>query len=127
MVVTWQERLKILPRLDNMDSLGLPGWITGYNGKPALLTKSGAIYRGDDYLEIDIDAGASYAYLAQWMLYKAYWVLPHLVFDMGFILEGRAADELPEQVLCCYRLNKVPWFDMQEDPNYHGDRLFFGI
>ena len=38
-----------------MDSLGLPGWITGYNGKPALLTKSGAIFRGDDYIEISFN------------------------------------------------------------------------
>ena len=50
-----KERLKLLPRLDNMDKLGLPGWITGYNGKPALVTKSGALYKGEDYLEIDMN------------------------------------------------------------------------
>ena len=50
-----KERLKLLPRLDNMSSLGLPSWIAGYNGKPALITKSGALYRGDDYLEIGMN------------------------------------------------------------------------
>ena len=37
-----KERLKLTPRIDNMSSLGIPGWIAGYNGKPALITKSGA-------------------------------------------------------------------------------------
>lgn len=50
-----KERLKLLPWLDNMDTLGLPGWIAGYNGKPALITKSGAMFRGDDYLEISMN------------------------------------------------------------------------
>ena len=37
------------------EGLGLPGWIQGYNGKPALITKSGSIYRGDDYIEIGMN------------------------------------------------------------------------
>ena len=38
-----------------MRDLGLGRFIEGYNGKPALITKSGSIYRGDDYLEMDMN------------------------------------------------------------------------
>lgn len=46
-----KERLKLLPKADNMKALNL-NWISGYNGKPALLTKSGSVFRGDDYIEV---------------------------------------------------------------------------
>ena len=46
-----KERMKLTPRIDNMKKLGL-GWVSGYNGKPALITKSGSVYRGDDYMEV---------------------------------------------------------------------------
>ena len=49
-----KERVKLVPRVDNMKQMGL-GWIERYNGKPALITKSGSVYRGDDYIEVRMD------------------------------------------------------------------------
>lgn len=43
-----------------LQSLGL-GWVSGYNGKPALITKSGSVYRGDDYIEICTGEASDFA------------------------------------------------------------------
>ena len=43
--------------MENLKDLGSAmGFASKYNGKPALITKSGSVYRGDDYLEVRIRA-----------------------------------------------------------------------
>ena len=47
-----KERWKLLAKINNMKQLGLGSFFEKYNGKPALITKSGSVYRGHDYLEV---------------------------------------------------------------------------
>jgi len=101
-----KERLKVLPKLDNMNSLGLPGWLTGYNGKPALVTKSGSIYRGDDYLELGMNTFRFGFLTKKGMNY----LLPRFAefdFHAAMTVEGRDDSELPEQTLCATRIRGV--------------------
>ena len=49
-----KERLKLVANVENMNSLGL-GPLKQYNGEPAVLTKSGSVHRGDDYIEIGMN------------------------------------------------------------------------
>lgn len=98
-----KERLKLLPKIDNIDSLGLPRWITSYNGKPALSTKSGSIYRGDDYIEVCMNT-FRFMFLTKTGIH--YLINRSREFDLhaAFTLEGRDDDELPERTLLAARI-----------------------
>jgi len=112
-----KERLKLLPRIDNIASLGIPGWIAGYNGKPALITKSGSLYRGDDYLEASVNT-FRFAFLTKKGIN---YLLPRLSdfhLHAAFTLEGRDNNELPERTLCAARLRGL---DFRAIPD--GDQL----
>ena len=148
-----KERLKLLPKLENMASLGLPGWIQvrrcapcrersapdrlpsphaphprvvariaiargrarqGYNGKPALLTKSGAMFRGDDYLEIDFNT-FRFGFLTKKGIH---YLTPRFVeydFHAALTVEGRADAELPEQTLLACRLRGLDLVKLAKD------------
>lgn len=100
-----KEQLKLLPKVDNMKSLGL-SVVEKYNGKPALLTKSGSIHRGDDYIEIGMNT-----FRFGYMTKKGVNTIFHKIKDMDFhaalTIEGRKDEELPEQVLCAVRLKNL--------------------
>jgi hypothetical protein len=100
-----KERLKLLPKVDNMKSLGL-SVVEKYNGKPALLTKSGSIHRGDDYIELGMNT-FRFGYITK----KGVSTIFHKIKDMDFhaaiTLEGRKDEELPEQVLCAVRIKNM--------------------
>ena len=101
-----KERLKILPLIENAKAAGLPSWLEGYNGKPALITKSGAVLRGDDYLLLTINLFRFGLMTKKGMHY----LLPRLnEFDLhcGLTLEGREDDELDECVLCAARVSST--------------------
>ena len=98
-----KERMKLLPRVDNMKSLGL-GWVSGYNGKPALITKSGAVYKGDDYVEICMNT-MRFAYLTKKGVNSLMSRIPDFQLHAAVTIEGREDDELPEQVLAAVRIN----------------------
>lgn len=98
-----KERLKLLPQLDNIDDLGLPGWITGYNGKPALIQKSGVINRGDDYLEIGINL-FRFGFLTKKGMHFLLPRFSEFDFHAALTLEGREDSELPERTLLAGRV-----------------------
>lgn len=47
-------RFKVIATVKNMEQLDLPGFISNYNSKPVLITKSGSLCKGDGYCEMDI-------------------------------------------------------------------------
>ena len=73
---------------------------------PALLTKSGSIHRGDDYIEIGMNT-----FRFGYMTKKGVNTIFHKIKDMDFhaalTIEGRKDEELPEQVLCAVRLKNL--------------------
>jgi len=90
--------------------------IVGKN--PALIGRklTTTFHKGEDYLEICIDVGSSSA--AAVILGACKGAAKSLVIDMGFTIEGRKEDELPERLLACMRLNNfdLPRLDSKDDP-----------
>ena len=109
--------LKLIGYGRNFDEVGAPSFVKSYNGKPVLLAAGGLgggrlgigqVFRGPNYLEVDIDVGAHFTYLVQKGIC---WVLSYcdrLVSDIGFVIEGRCEEDLPECMLGCATLNKMP-------------------
>jgi len=112
-----KERMKLLPRVDNMKSLGL-GWVSSYNGKPALITKSGSIYKGDDYMEICMNT-MRFAYLTKKGVHSLLGRIPDFQLHAAITIEGREDEELPEQVVAAVRITGLDLlklaFELEEE------------
>eukprot|EP00956_Cyclotella_meneghiniana_P034103 scaffold101568_cov36-Cyclotella_meneghiniana.AAC.2 len=101
-------RFKCMGMIEDIDSTGVPKFIQGYNGKPALVTKSGGFKRNANYIEFTIDVGM-WAFPARKGLHALAPRFPDFVLNIGFTIEGRSDDELPEALLAgCRILNLDP-------------------
>jgi len=101
-----KERIKVIPVVENAKTAGLPSWLEGYNGKPALITKSGSVYRGNDYMEICMNTFRFGVFARKGLHY----LIPRLAdFQMhcALVLEGRDDSELNEGVLCAARVQGI--------------------
>jgi len=98
-----KERVKVIPIVENVKTAGLPSWLESYNGKPALITKSGAVFHGDDYIEICMNTFRFGLFARKGLNY----LLPRFAefqLHCAVTLEGREDHELDECVLCAARL-----------------------
>ena len=85
--------------MENLKDLGSAmGFASKYNGKPALITKSGTIAQGDDYLEIGINT-FRFAFLTKKGIKMALPRTAEMVLQAGLTIEGRDDEELPEQMI----------------------------
>lgn len=92
-------RFKCMGMIEDVESSGVPQFIAGYNGKPALVTKSGTFTRhGGRYIEFTINVDR-WGYLARKGLCALTPSFPNFVLNIGFTIEGRGDDELPEALL----------------------------
>eukprot|EP00937_MAST-01D_sp_MAST-1D-sp2_P005265 g5265.t1 len=83
----------------NSKALGVPSMLEGYNGKPVLI-KNGVFYKGPNYVEFDINIH-TWNMLTRKTLKSFQRKLRETVVKVGFVIEGTADDELPEQLLAC--------------------------
>ena len=92
-------RFKCMGMIEDVESAGVPQVVQGYNGKPALVTKSGTFARhGGRYIEFTINVDR-WCYLARKGLCALTPSFPNFVLNIGFTIEGRGDDELPEALL----------------------------
>ena len=92
-------RFKCMGMIEDVESSGVPQFVQGYNGKPALVTKSGTFARhGGRYIEFTINVDR-WCYLARKGLCALTPSFPNFVLNIGFTIEGRGDDELPEALL----------------------------
>mmetsp|Transcript_53442 Transcript_53442/g.64425 ORF Transcript_53442/g.64425 Transcript_53442/m.64425 type:complete len:655 (+) Transcript_53442:111-2075(+) len=113
----FRSRMKAMCVLDDIDSLGLPSFVTGYNGKPTLISKSGTFTRHPTHCEMSINVHM-FAYLARKGLYSLQQKFPEFILNVGFTIEGRDDDELPETILGGCRMIQLNL----EKTKYHGDQ-----
>ena len=115
-------RFKVIVLCSNLEEFGLPSFITMYNGKPVLIRSTGTGYRTENYIEMDINVHkfGSLCRKALEILInnfdKVRYILlikglnistqcinfsfcKQMVIDVGYCLEGRDDDELPEMLL----------------------------
>ena len=74
-----------------------------YNGKPALITKSGSIHKGPDYVETAINT-FRFAYLTKKGVTSIMHRIPEFDLHAAITMEGREDAELPEQTLAAIRI-----------------------
>ena len=98
----WKGRLKLIMFAENPVEVGMPKMLTGYNGKPILLTKSTELFAEKNYFEISTNfAKFCYLFRQAWSSYG----IPALKtsdVSVGLTIEGRDNSELPEQILGCF-------------------------
>lgn len=89
----------------NIDEMGLPSMITGYNAKPVLIRRTGSIFRGPNYLEVDVHVH-KFANLAKQSIHAISSRCGQMYMQIGFVVEGRTDEELPETLFACVGINK---------------------
>ena len=104
------DRFKVIVRVMNYSHTQLPYAIhpivKNYNARPFLARTSSTFYHEPGrYFAVDIDAHV-FGKLARRSLGYMKGVMETVIFDGGFVIEGRENDELPERVLCCARISK---------------------
>ena len=109
---------------------GVPRLVQKWNGKPVLMADKGrprpgisAFSRGDDYVEFNIDVGLSFSYMARGAIYLVQDKLVAMDAVIGFTIEGKAEDELPEQMLGAVSINRVDWRARLEDADADAARV----
>ena len=75
-----------------------PSFVTAYNGKPVLIRSTGLVTKGVNYIEIDINVH-NFGTLARKGMEVMFENFSEMVIDLGFTIEGRLDEELPEALL----------------------------
>jgi Protein ENHANCED DISEASE RESISTANCE 2, C-terminal len=100
----FQKRFKMVPNCPNAKEVGLPSWIAKYNGKPFLIKRPGQTgfflpHPELSCIEFDISLHV-FPYLAkQGICYMKDTLFKKILASVGFVIEGRSDDELPECVI----------------------------
>eukprot|EP01038_Epipyxis_sp_PR26KG_P004812 gene4812-6741_t len=93
----WDGRFKLSIRCENIEKFNLPSFISSYNAKPIIIRNTGTMIRSSDgsYMEMDINVHrfGSVPKKALEVLFNRF---DQMVISMGFCIESREENEMPE-------------------------------
>ena len=100
----FQARFKVIVLGQNLKEIGVPMWISKYNGKPFLIKRAGTtgfVYKHEHASAIEFDISFyHFPYLfKQGTAFLKESFFKKVVATFGFVIEGRDDDELPECVI----------------------------
>lgn len=95
---SFRGRFKAMGSVEDIEKTSIPSFIQGYNGKPALVTKSGTFTRHSNYIEMAVNVHG-WSYMARKGLYTLMPMFSKFILDIGFTIEARKDHELPEVLL----------------------------
>mmetsp|Transcript_36547 Transcript_36547/g.66976 ORF Transcript_36547/g.66976 Transcript_36547/m.66976 type:complete len:416 (-) Transcript_36547:84-1331(-) len=112
---------KAIGMVDNIDNLDVPTFVKQYNGKPALITKSSAVYSGDiptlpgkKYMEVDFDT-RKWSMLARTSMKTFKDRTKDLTLRMAYLVEAEKDSDMPEQIMGSAIIN---FLDAERDAKY---------
>lgn len=96
---------KVVGRIEDLDKYEVPESFRRFNNKPVLLTATATVlnHRLPEVLEIDYDV-RQWVYPARTALVNYHHRAREAELNIGYLIEGKTDDELPEQILGCFRL-----------------------
>ena len=107
----FQARFKLTPKINNLSELGFPNWIKRHV-RPVLIKRSGVTGCFHRYPElnavefhVNLHPFPNLFKRAMSFLRRSYF--PSIVGCLGFVIEGRCDDELPEVVIGLAQLSNV--------------------
>lgn len=100
----FQSRFKVVPNAHNLKEIGMPAWISKYNGKPFLIKRpdvTGFLHMHPELSAVEFDITLHpFPYLAkQGICFMKDSYFKKVLVTFGFVIEGRSDDELPECVI----------------------------
>eukprot|EP00931_Biecheleriopsis_adriatica_P123998 TRINITY_DN99077_c0_g1_i1.p1 TRINITY_DN99077_c0_g1~~TRINITY_DN99077_c0_g1_i1.p1 ORF type:complete len:426 (-),score=54.91 TRINITY_DN99077_c0_g1_i1:57-1301(-) len=100
--------LKVVARVEDLDKHEVPESFKRFNNKPVLLTKSSVVCGGrlPEVMEIDFDV-RSWIYPARSALVSYHHRAREADIQVGYLLEGKVDEELPEQILGCFMVKDM--------------------
>jgi hypothetical protein len=104
-LLSFSSTSQVINSCTNLEELGMPQAIVSYNAKPVLIRRTGTIFRGPNYIEFNIHVH-KFATLAKQSIHLISSRCGLMYMQIGFVIEGRDDDELPEALFGCVAVNK---------------------
>jgi len=103
-----RSRFKFIVVIDDIESIKGIQFLRSYNGKPALVARGSSVRHGEmnglQYVEFCTNIH-EWRYVSKRGLLAVLPLLQDMKVNIGFTIEGRQEDELPEQILGAVKLN----------------------
>jgi len=102
----YRSRFKLMGHLENIEKLGMPSSFSKFNGKPALVRKSGTFTRSSNYIQLSVNLRV-WSFFARKGVHHYQPKMKDFMMNIGVTVESREEDELPEVLIGGARIMRM--------------------